>query len=113
MEYFAYGFILALVAAIAFIYLAHKVQDARDNAKGPDVLANALLAGYNASDIKTEGEPEKAVKTEGELEKDCFRIIFDRKEKILRSPKYNHDVRGPMAIDVYQWITGNKIEEDE
>ncbi len=103
MEYFAYGFIIALVAAIAFIYLAHKVQDARDNSKGPDQLANALLADHNASDIKTEGE----------LEKDCFLIIFDRKEKILRSPKYNHDVRGPMAIDVYQWITGNKIEEDE
>lgn len=111
MEYFAYGFILALVAAITFIYLAHKVQDARDNSKGPDQLANALLAGHNASDIKT--KEEKEVKTEGELEKDCFLIIFDRKEKILRSPKYNHDVRGPMAIDVYQWITGNKIEEDE
>lgn len=97
MEYFAYGFIIALVAAIAFIYLAHKVQDARDNSKGPD--------NFPAE--------EKVVKTEGELEKDCFLIIFDKKEKILRSPKYNHDVRGPMAIDVYQWITGNKIEEDE
>ena len=97
MEYFAYGFILALVAAIAFIYLAHKAQDARDNSKGPDNFP----------------VEEKVVKTEGELEKDCFLIIFDRKEKILRSPKYNHDVRGPMAIDVYQWITGNKIEEDE
>lgn len=97
MEYFAYGFIIALVAAIAFIYLAHKVQDARDNSKGPD--------NFPAE--------EKVVKTEGELEKDCFLIIFDRKEKVLRSPKYNHDVRGPMAIDVYQWITGNKIEEDE
>lgn len=97
MEYFAYGFIIALVAAIAFIYLAHKVQDARDNSKGPDNFP----------------KEEKTVKTEGELEKDCFLIIFDRKEKVLRSPKYNHDVRGPMAIDVYQWITGNKIEEDE
>jgi hypothetical protein len=97
MEYFAYGFILALVAAIAFIYLAHKAQDTRDNSKGPDNFP----------------KEEKVVKTEGELEKDCFLIIFDRKEKILRSPKYNHDVRGPMAIDVYQWITGNKIEEDE
>lgn len=97
MEYFAYGFIIALVAAIAFIYLAHKVQDAKDNSKGPDNFP----------------KEEKVVKTEGELEKDCFLIIFDRKEKILRSPKYNHDVRGPMAIDVYQWITGNKIEEDE
>ena len=97
MEYFAYGFIIALIAAIAFIYLAHKVQDARDNSKGPDNFP----------------KEEKVVKTEGELEKDCFLIIFDRKEKILRSPKYNHDVRGPMAIDVYQWITGNKIEEDE
>ena len=97
MEYFAYGFILALIAAITFIYLAHKVQDARDNSKGPDNFP----------------KEEKVVKTEGELEKDCFLIIFDRKEKILRSPKYNHDVRGPMAIDVYQWITGNKIEEDE
>lgn len=97
MEYFAYGFIIALVAAISFIYLAHKVQDTRDNSKGPDNFP----------------VEEKVVKTEGELEKDCFLIIFDRKEKILRSPKYNHDVRGPMAIDVYQWITGNKIEEDE
>lgn len=97
MEYFAYGFIIALIAAISFIYLAHKVQDTRDNSKGPDNFP----------------VEEKVVKTEGELEKDCFLIIFDRKEKILRSPKYNHDVRGPMAIDVYQWITGNKIEEDE
>ncbi len=97
MEYFAYGFIIALVAAIAFIYLAHKVQDTRDNSKGPDNFP----------------KEEKVAKTEGELEKDCFLIIFDRKEKILRSPKYNHDVRGPMAIDVYQWITGNKIKEDE
>lgn len=107
MEYFAYGFIIALAISILFIYLAHKVQDARDNSKGPDnfpVEENDKLVKYF---------PEKAVKTEGELEKDCFLIIFDRKEKILRSPKYNHDVKGPMAIDVYQWITGNKIEEDE
>lgn len=107
MEYFAYGFIIALAISILFIYLAHKAQDARDNSKGPDNFPE------EKNDKFVKYFPEKVVKTEGELEKDCFLIIFDRKEKILRSPKYNHDVKGPMAIDVYQWITGNKIEEDE
>lgn len=102
MEYFAIGFAVAVFAAAFLIYLANKVKTKQDNAKGPDLLANALLAGNDASAIKTEGEPEK----------DCFLIIFDKEAKVLRSPKYKHQIEGPMAIDVYQWITGKKVDEE-
>ena len=94
MEYFAIGFAVAVFAAAFLIYFANKVKTKQDNSKGPDILANA-------SDIKTEGEPEK----------DCFLIIFDKEAKVLRSPKYKHQIEGPMAIDVYQWITGKKVDD--
>ena len=87
MEYFACGFAVALFVVSLLIYFVIHNKDQKK---------------------KT---PEKKVILP-EPEKDCFLIIFDRKHKILRAPKYCHDIQGPMAIDVYQWITGNKIEED-
>lgn len=92
MTYFAIGFAVAVFAAAFLIYLANKVKTKQDNSKGP---ANDVLP-------KTEGEPEK----------DCFLIIFDKEAKVLRSPKYKHQIEGPMAIDVYQWITGKKVDID-
>lgn len=101
MEYFACGFAVALFMVSILIYFVIHNKDQKK--KTPE----------NENDKFVKYFPEKMIKTEVELEKDCFLIIFDRKEKILRAPKYNHEVKGPMAIDVYQWITGNKIEEDE
>lgn len=90
MEYFAIGFAVAIFLAAFMIYAASKLQDKQDNSKGP-----------------TE-EP----KVEGELEKDCFLVIFDREAKVLRAPKYKHQVEGPMAIDIYNWITGEREGEE-
>jgi hypothetical protein len=93
MEHFAMGFAVAVFAAAFLIYFANKLKTKQDNSKGPDI-ADVLP--------KTEGEPEK----------DCFLIIFDKEAKVLRSPKYKHQIEGPMAIDVYQWITGKKEDID-
>ena len=90
MEYFAVGFTVAIFLSAFMIYIASKLQDKQDNSKGP-----------------------KELKAEGELEKDCFLVIFDREAKVLRAPKYKHQVEGPMAIDIYGWITGESECDDE
>ena len=87
MEYFACGFAVALfMVSILIYFVIHNKGQKKET-------------------------PEKKVIPEPE--KDCFLIIFDRKNKILRAPKYCHDIQGAMAVDVYQWITGEKVKEDE
>ena len=101
MEYFACGFAVALFMVSILIYFVIHNKDQKN--KSPEDGNDKFVRYF----------PDKTVKTEGEPEKDCFLIIFDKKEKTLKTPKYNHAVKGPMAIDVYQWITGNDVEEDE
>ena len=49
--------------------------------------------------------------------KDKFTVSFIKGDEPLYSslycPKYDHWCKGPMAEDIYIWLTGKKGEEDE